>query len=182
MNFKIVATTALLGSTLFLGACGSGSTRDGGTAAPVIEGGTSAATGVEGGAAVSGAREGGAWSGRAFGAGSGAPLDTRLIYFEFDRSDIRPEYYEVLRAHAQKLIREPNTRMLVEGHADERGSREYNIALGERRANAVLSFLMAEGVASNQLSSVSFGEEQPLDLGHGEAAWSANRRAELIYE
>jgi peptidoglycan-associated lipoprotein len=180
MNFKIIATTALLGSTLILGACGSGPTRDDSEAAPVIEGGSG--MGADSGAAVAGAREGGAWSGRAFGADAAAMLDNRLIYFDFDRSDIRPEYYDLLRAHAQKLIQEPNTRMVVEGHTDERGSREYNIALGERRANAVISFLQAEGVASGQLSSVSYGEEQPLDLGHSESAWAANRRAELIYE
>ena len=180
MNLKIIATTALLGSTLILGACGSGPTRDDGEAAPVVEGGSGMGAGS--GAAVAGAREGGAWSGRALGGDAPAMLDTRLIYFEFDRSDIRPEYYDVLRAHAQKLIREPNVRMVVEGHADERGSREYNIALGERRANAVISFLQAEGVAGSQLSSVSYGEERPLDLGHDEAAMSANRRAELIYE
>lgn len=180
MNFKIIAMTALLASTLVLGACGSSPTRDESEAAPVVEGGSG--LGGDSGAAVAGAREGGTWSGRALGGDSAAMLDTRLIYFEFDRSDIRPEYYDVLRSHAQRLIGEPNTRMVVEGHADERGSREYNIALGERRANAVIGFLQAEGVPGGQLSSVSYGEEQPLDLGHNESAWSANRRAELIYE
>ncbi len=178
MNCKIICSTVLLGMAFTLGGCGSDPTRDDASPAPVVEG---SGFGGDRGAEVSGAREGGAWSGSTL-QGEAALLGTRVIYFDFDRSEIRPEYYDVLRAHAQRLNREPNSRLVIEGHADERGSREYNIALGERRANAVLSFLRAEGVAGGQLASLSYGEEQPLDLGHDETAWSANRRAELVDE
>ena len=185
MKHKIASFTLVAVLATGLAACGGGPARQETEPAPVVEGGgLGEAGGARGGygAETAGARRGGAWAGQALQGGEAAPLDTRTIYFEFDRSDILPEYYDVLRAHAARLIREPGARMVVEGHADERGSREYNIALGERRANAVVDFLEAEGVAGSQLATVSYGEERPLDPGHDESAWSVNRRAELTYE
>jgi len=120
------------------------------------------------------------WSGDALDDPS-SPLSTRTIYFDFDSSDIRSEYVETLRAHAQYLIANPSTRLVLEGHGDERGTREYNLALGERRNRVVKQYLMAEGVSASQLDDLSYGEERPVDSDQGEAAWARNRRVELVY-
>jgi len=87
----------------------------------------------------------------------------------------------MLKAHARQLQQNPNLRVRLEGHADERGSREYNIALGERRAQAVRQVLQLQGASSTQLSTVSYGEERPKSLGHDETSWAQNRRVELVY-
>lgn len=110
-----------------------------------------------------------------------SPLAQRLIYFDFDRSDIRPEFLDVLSAHAQYLVDRPNAQVRLEGHTDERGSREYNIGLGDRRAQSVRRILLFQGVANNQVSTVSYGEERPAAQGQNEDAWAQNRRVELVY-
>ena len=110
-----------------------------------------------------------------------AALAKRVIYFDFDSSTIKSEYQPVLAAHAEYITGHPDIRVVLEGHADERGSREYNIALGERRAKAVQQLLTVQGVAQKQLQVISFGEERPVALGHDESAWSLNRRVELLY-
>ena len=107
--------------------------------------------------------------------------ENRTVYFELDRSDIPLQYHDLLRAQAMYLNDNRDASVTVEGHCDERGSREYNIALGERRANAVRLFLEAEGVGSGRITTVSFGEERPADPGEGESAWALNRRAILLY-
>lgn len=112
---------------------------------------------------------------------SQAALAKRVIYFDFDNSTVKSEYQPVLAAHAEYITGHPNIRVVLEGHADERGSREYNIALGERRAKAVQQLLTVQGVAQKQLQVISFGEERPVALGHDESAWSLNRRVELLY-
>lgn len=112
---------------------------------------------------------------------SAALLETRVIYFEFDSSVVKSEYQEILAAHAEYIAGHPDIAVVLEGHADERGSREYNIALGERRAKAVQQLLTLQGVAHKQLQVISFGEERPVALGHDESAWSLNRRVELLY-
>ncbi|MCM2679700.1 peptidoglycan-associated lipoprotein Pal [Echinimonas agarilytica] len=104
-----------------------------------------------------------------------------IIYFDFDRSDVRGEFAELLAAHADYLVKNPGVSVRVEGHADERGTPEYNIALGERRAKAVTNYLMSLGVLASQISTVSYGEEMPLVAGHNDEAWSKNRRAVLVY-
>ena len=93
----------------------------------------------------------------------------------------RADFNDMLRAHARQLQGNPNMRVRLEGHADERGSREYNIALGERRAQAVRQVLQLQGASSTQLSTVSYGEERPAELGHDETSWEKNRRVELVY-
>jgi len=108
-------------------------------------------------------------------------MQNRTIYFELDQSDIPAQYYDLLRAHGRYLSENTGTSITVEGHADERGSREYNIALGERRADAVRRFLQAEGVGSGQITTISYGEERPADPGHDESAWGLNRRAVILY-
>ena len=108
-------------------------------------------------------------------------LSQREIYFEFDRADVRPEYLPLIRAHATYLKANPTARMLLEGHADERGSREYNLGLGERRGNSVLDLLVAEGVSSSQVEVVSYGEERPVCRQSSETCWERNRRVEIVY-
>ena len=110
-----------------------------------------------------------------------ALLSRLVIYFEFDQSDIRSEFNDMLAAHGRYLASNPNTRMRLEGHADERGSREYNIGLGERRSQAVRRVLLLQGAAADQLSTVSFGEERPAMSGSDEEAWAMNRRVEIVY-
>jgi peptidoglycan-associated lipoprotein len=110
------------------------------------------------------------------------PLSKRTVYFMLDSSQIMPDFILVIAAHAQYLIANPGQRMTLEGHADERGSREYNIALGEQRAKSVASMMKVKGVSENQLDIVSYGEEKPVALGSDEAAWEQNRRVELVYK
>jgi len=107
--------------------------------------------------------------------------DERLVYFAFDSSNIDAEYTEILQAHGEYLANNPQASVVVEGHTDERGTREYNLALGERRAQAVAQVLSLNGAADSQLETVSFGEEQPAVNGDSEEAMSQNRRAELVY-
>ncbi len=111
---------------------------------------------------------------------TGRLLD-RTFYFDYDRSDLRPADLAVLEIHAQLLNRNANKTVVIEGHCDERGTREYNLALGERRANAIRRFLTTAGVSTRQIETVSYGEERPEDPGHDESAWQRNRRAVVIY-
>lgn len=108
-------------------------------------------------------------------------LSERKIYFDYDRSEIKPEYREILSAHANYLAANPSVKVSIEGHCDERGTREYNIALGERRAHSVLQFLTLQGVSKSQINTVSYGEERPDVEGHDESAWKWNRRAVFVY-
>ena len=119
---------------------------------------------------------------------AGSPLDDpssllskRVIYFDFDRAEIKAEFRDILRAHAGYLVANPRTRIVLEGHTDERGTREYNMGLGERRSNAVRSMLTLQGVASTQIETVSYGEERPVALGNDEESWRLNRRVEIVY-
>ena len=105
----------------------------------------------------------------------------RSVYFEFDRFDIKDEYRPVVEAHAKHLRENPNARMRIEGHADERGSREYNIALGQRRAESVRRALVLLGGRDEQIEPVSFGEEKPVCTQPDESCWWQNRRADMRY-
>ncbi|AOA57661.1 peptidoglycan-associated lipoprotein Pal [Acinetobacter larvae] len=109
-------------------------------------------------------------------------LAKRVVHFGFDSSELSNEDYQTLQAHAQFLLANFNSKLALTGHTDERGTREYNMALGERRAKAVQSFLISNGVSPNQLEAVSYGKEMPVNPGHNEAAWKENRRVELNYE
>lgn len=104
-----------------------------------------------------------------------------IVYFDLDKYDIRSEFAQMLDAHANFLRSNPSYKVTVEGHADERGTPEYNIALGERRANAVKMHLQGKGVSADQIAIVSYGKEKPAVLGHDEAAYAKNRRAVLVY-
>jgi peptidoglycan-associated lipoprotein len=104
-----------------------------------------------------------------------------VVYFDFDQSELRPEYADLLARHADRLADNSRLRVRLEGHADERGSREYNIGLGERRAQAVRRMLLIQGAAAEQISTVSFGEERPAALGSDEESYALNRRVEIKY-
>lgn len=108
-------------------------------------------------------------------------ISRKVVYFDFDSSAIKAADLETISAHARHLARNPSTRVRLAGHADERGTREYNVALGERRANAVRDALLLRGASARQISVVSYGEERPVDSGHNESAWSRNRRVEFVY-
>lgn len=115
------------------------------------------------------------------GADATGPLARKIIYFDFDKSEIKPEFADIVAAHARNLTGHPGLKIKLEGNTDERGTREYNIGLGERRAQAVRRALMIQGVAASQLATVSFGSERPAAEGDDEAAWAKNRRVELVY-
>ena len=111
----------------------------------------------------------------------GGVLAERIIYFDFDSSEIKGAGTDVVAAHAKYLAANAATRVRLEGHTDERGSREYNIGLGERRAQSVRRALLLQGASDTQISTVSYGEERPAVAGHDEAAWAKNRRVEIVY-
>ena len=106
---------------------------------------------------------------------------SRTFYFDYDRAVIRPNDLSALEMHATFLNNNRDRSIVLEGHCDERGTREYNLALGENRANSVRSFLTSAGVAARQIETVSYGEERPDDPGHSDAAWARNRRAVMTY-
>ena len=110
-----------------------------------------------------------------------SPLSVRVIYFDYDSSDIAPQYRNAVAAHAAFLAKNPGRSVTLEGHADERGSREYNLALGERRAQSVKNMMTLQGTAAAQIRTTSYGEERPAVEGSDENAWSQNRRVEIIY-
>jgi peptidoglycan-associated lipoprotein len=145
------------------------------------------------GADANGADADGGFSTNREGGGGGgvsvSPLDAErqrlmqqlVVYFDYDTADILPEFNALLQAHGQFLAQNPNSQVRLEGHADERGSREYNIGLGERRAQAVRRVLMLQGAGGAQLTTVSYGEERPAQTGSDDEAWRLNRRVELVY-
>jgi peptidoglycan-associated lipoprotein len=108
-------------------------------------------------------------------------LSKRVIYFDFDKSTVRPEFRDLISAHATYMAAHSSARVTLEGHADERGTREYNLGLGERRGNAVSGLVSAQGGRGNQLSNVSYGEERPVCRVSDENCWGQNRRVEIVY-
>ena len=148
--------------------------------------------GSSGGAAATGLTDGDSGDGTAIG--DGAPmnslemleqtdgaLSTRIVYFEFDSAKLTSESIEILETHGNFVAANGEVTVRLEGHSDERGSREYNIALGDRRAQSVRRVLLFQGASVDQIETVSYGEEQPAMSDHTEEAWSLNRRVELIY-
>jgi peptidoglycan-associated lipoprotein len=109
-----------------------------------------------------------------------APLAFEDVRFDYDKSTLRPDAQALLANHAKLLIERPQVRIQIEGHCDERGTVEYNLGLGDRRAQTVLDYLVTYGVSRDRLKTLSFGKERPLDSGHDEAAWARNRRAALV--
>ena len=110
-----------------------------------------------------------------------ACLKQRVVYFDFDKDEIKPEFQAIMACHAKYLQDRPMARMRLEGNTDERGSKEYNLGLGERRGNAVSSALRANGASASQISVISYGKEKPVCREHNEDCWSKNRRVEIVY-
>jgi peptidoglycan-associated lipoprotein len=188
---------ALAISTLFLTACSDTDEKDAG----LTDGSQNAANGIND-ASTSGLNKGMGMNGSEMngsgmrgGAGNGDyastlgpefndpnnPLSKRTVYFMLDSSEVMPDFVPVIAAHAQYLVANPSQHITLEGNADERGSREYNIALGEQRAKSVSGMMKAQGVSANQLQIVSYGEEKPAAFGSDESAWEKNRRVEIVY-
>ncbi len=109
-------------------------------------------------------------------------LSQRVIYFDYDKAAIRPEYMVLINTHAKLLAKYPNLKMRLEGHADERGSREYNVALSEARSQSVKNIMVAQGPSDNQIRTIGFGEEIPIVRGHNTKSWQKNRRVEIKYD
>ena len=109
-------------------------------------------------------------------------LSKRVVYFDFDTDAVKPEFAALIQAHASYLAQNRNRKIRLEGHADERGSREYNMALGQRRANAVRTATTVLGVGNERVETISFGEDKPKSTGHDEASWAQNRRVEIVYD
>jgi peptidoglycan-associated lipoprotein len=113
------------------------------------------------------------------GTGMGGPELKRSVYFEFDKYDVKPEYRGLVEANARWLKANPKAKLVVEGNTDERGSREYNVALGQRRAESVAKMMQLLGARADQVEAVSYGEEKPRSAGHDETAWTENRRSDF---
>jgi peptidoglycan-associated lipoprotein len=170
MSIRRLAWAALAVSALVFGGCSSMQSSE---EAPV---GDAMGAGGAGGAGARGAK----WTGGALDDPS-SPLSRRVVYFDYDSAELMPESRDTLRAHGGYLASNRSTHITIEGHCDERGSREYNLALGERRAQTVKRYLEAEGVAGSQMGIISYGEERPANPSNSEAAWAENRRAVLVY-
>jgi len=179
MELRILKALAAGAAALALVACGgTEATRDDG--AQVDEGGTMAGTDSGGSASTSGVSGTTGFQGHPLD-DPDSLLSQRIVYFEFDKSDVLPEYRDIVEAHAAYVSGNPSAAITLEGHADERGTREYNVALGERRANSVMRLMNLLGAGAQQIRTISFGEERPAVMGHDEDAWSQNRRVEIVY-
>lgn len=180
MKFKPFTRSLAIALSLIViaGCSGKGGTQDGSMDGTGTDRGTGAAgTGMAGSGQV---------GGTGFGAGSDQMADSRIpevrtIYFAYDSDQIRSEFESVLNAHVRYLQSNGNARVVLQGHTDERGTREYNLALGERRANAVERFLNIQGVSPSQVEVVSYGEERPAARGQSEDAYAQNRRVIFAY-
>ncbi|WP_104204219.1 peptidoglycan-associated lipoprotein Pal [Billgrantia saliphila] len=178
MQFKSHARTLAIALSLALvaGCSSTGGSRDGsmdGTGTGGAAGSGAAGSGQVSGSGVSGDRAGQQADGRI--------PEVRTIYFDYDRDNIRPEFESVLVAHSRYLRSNPSARVVLQGHTDERGTREYNLALGERRAKSVQRFLEVQGVSPSQLEIVSYGEERPAARGSSDDSHAQNRRVVFAY-
>ena len=178
-------------AVLFAAGC---STQPSQPTAPIDDRSTTSGAATTPGASTSGAGSGGVSGSSVPGAGSGSSsvgsnvlrdpnniLSKRSVFFDFDSFVVKSEYQPLVQAHGSYLGSNKSRRVIVEGHTDERGGREYNLALGQKRAEAVKQRLMLLGVTDSQIETVSFGEEKPRATGSTEEAWAQNRRADLNY-
>jgi peptidoglycan-associated lipoprotein len=153
----------------------AGDAANGGRAVP---GKIAAAGPLEGAAGASGDAPGGVFPAKDVA----GPLSQRSIFFDFDSYDVKPEFRPAVEAHAKFLLDHPNAKVNIQGNTDERGSREYNLGLGQRRADAVRKRMNVLGVPDTQIETISFGEEKPRNPGHDEDAWKENRRVDIVYK
>lgn len=168
--FKQFVLSSVIALGLVVSGCASKSNKDAGAGAADSSGlSTGATSDLSGAGATVGSDD-----------TSGLSLGQRTVYFAFDSSEINSEGQAVVARFAKYLVAHPTSKLRLEGNADERGTREYNVGLGERRANAVQAALVSGGASPAQISVVSYGEERAADPGHDEAAWAKNRRVEII--
>lgn len=194
---KLLMGAIVLG--LLVGCGSKGSVKDSaaggrGAGAAVEERGAGAGDGANGGRGVPGKIAAAGPLENASGAAGDAPggvfppkdaagpLSQRSIFFDFDSYDVKAEFRPTVEAHAKFLLDHPNAKLNIQGNTDERGSREYNLGLGQRRADAVRKRMNVLGVPDTQIETISFGEEKPRNPGHDEGAWKENRRADLVYK
>ncbi len=170
---KNVLWIVLAAAVFSVTACTKSSTKDGAS--------STASTVAPSSSNTTGSSSGGNIAVSELDAQTAARLKELVVYFDYDQADIKPEYNAMLAAHGQFLAKNAAATLRLEGNTDERGSREYNIGLGERRAQSVRRALMLQGASANQLTTVSYGEERPASTGSNEEAWRLNRRVELVY-
>ena len=172
-------------ASAIMAGCGGDSATVADSTAPASPGATTTGAGAGGGASANTTGFDGSGGSGSFievpGPDAEGLLSRLVVYFGFDQSDIDPEFNDLLAAHGEYLAGNAGAQVRLEGHTDERGSREYNIGLGERRAQAVRRVLLLQGAATEQLSTVSYGEERSAVVGGNEEAYSLNRRVELVY-
>ncbi len=175
---RIYSLTLALCLALTLGACAD---KPAAPAAATSSDSVAPSSGSTGAAGAVDSGQGRALPGQGAQGAEAALLAKTTIYFDFDSSEVKAEYAPVIAAHGKRLAAERGLRIRLEGNTDERGSAEYNVALGERRAQAVKRALLLQGATDGQLTTVSYGEERPVAEGHDEAAWAQNRRVEIVY-
>jgi len=185
---KLLFITVL---ALSLAACGDRIKPDDGS---VDEGTYASGDSAEGGATAGGLDADGGIGGTALEGGklvsyeenaindANNVLFEKIVYFEFDSNTVADDYVELVKHHGKYLSFNPSASVRLEGHADERGTREYNVALAERRAQAVMQLMLYEGAGNDQISIISYGEEKPVAFGHDEESMSLNRRVEIVYQ
>jgi peptidoglycan-associated lipoprotein len=182
-NWRIVMERnfiAAIAGTLLLALAGCAGKSAVKAPPPMAAAGSGTTAGSDAAAGSGAADAGGA--GALGGNGTSAPAGiARLVYFDFDSSEIRPEFVPVIAAHARAIAANASIHVRLEGHTDERGSPEYNIGLGERRAQNVRRALLLQGVAESQVVTVSYGQERPVATGQTEEDWAKNRRVEFVY-
>ncbi|EXJ16955.1 peptidoglycan-associated lipoprotein Pal [Imhoffiella purpurea] len=175
---NILSISVMLASMVGIVGCSTTPHSDAGANPPVSDASRSALPGQD-------ARTSGVESTRPVYAGPWedptSPLYNRTIYFDYDSAEIKPRYLDLMRTHARYLGTHDRVEVTLEGNTDERGTREYNLALGDQRAETVRKFMLAEGVRADQMTTLSYGEERPADSGHSETAWRQNRRVIIQY-
>ena len=176
---KRLSIAALAFAAAALSGCATTDSQDTNAAAPAPQarsgqGSASPSTGN-----ATGGQVGSRGTGSNASAGNQRPDLKRSVYYEFDQYDVKPEYRALVESHARWLKANPKAKLVIEGNADERGSREYNVALGQRRAESVTKMMVLMGARADQIEAVSWGEEKPRASGHDDSAWSENRRADF---
>jgi peptidoglycan-associated lipoprotein len=175
-----VAITTAFAVALLWGCAANQGPRGSQTQAPEEQGGQmEGQTATPSGQDVSGGL--GPLAGQSEDGSDGSNVVNRVIYFDFDSSEVKPQYRSLIEAHARYLQENPNVVSILEGHADEQGSREYNVALGNRRAEKVRQLMSIYGITRQQLHTLSYGEERPAVAGNDEASYAQNRRVEIVY-
>ena len=179
MHKNVLIWVAVLGTALLVGCSHKPKPTPANTAVSTVPTDQSQTSGADASGAYGSAVANG--SGEGVAGPMAGQLKNRTIYFDFDSSEVKSDYNGMITAHARYLAANPTIRVRLEGNTDERGSREYNIGLGERRSQSVRRALTLQGVTDAQITTVSYGEERPAVTGHTEEAWARNRRVDIVY-